>query len=253
MKTFSLFISLLTLIPYFSSDAFLHRKHGLTNQFKFNHETRGSMEVSYLCWKPPSDLAISPLYSAFDPDSKNGSYNNKDNMRNSVKNNDDNNTINGIPLLPPIGNSCATKRIQPMNLTNSNGNLNDDSQQKSTDSVPVAFVGSKKFNLQYTCKICNTRNSNEVSRLAYRSGVVIAVCKGCKAKHLIADNLGWHNHIKGFEGKTNIEEFLEANGRADDVNRVCPNVWELETNLNVETPISDRETILRAEDGDVFE
>ena len=59
-------------------------------------------------------------------------------------------------------------------------------------------IVNDKFELQYTCKICDHQNRVKVSRIAYRNGVVICVCKGCAAKHLIADNLGWHNYIGGF-------------------------------------------------------
>ena len=89
-------------------------------------------------------------------------------------------------------------------------------------------IVSDKFELQYTCKICDYRNSNRVSRIAYRNGVVICVCKGCMAKHLIADNLGWHNYIGGFEGEPDIEQYLASRGREDDVKRVSPEVFELE-------------------------
>ena len=62
---------------------------------------------------------------------------------------------------------------------------------------------------------------------AYREGVVIAVCKGCNSKHLIADNLGWTKFAGGFtDGETNIEEFLEARG--EKVSKVSKDVWELE-------------------------
>jgi hypothetical protein len=63
---------------------------------------------------------------------------------------------------------------------------------------------------------------------AYTNGVVICTCKGCGAQHLIADNLGWHNYIGGFEGDTNIEEYMASRGMADEVNRVSEDVFELE-------------------------
>jgi hypothetical protein len=93
-------------------------------------------------------------------------------------------------------------------------------------------IVSDKFELQYTCKICDHRNSNKVSRIAYRNGVVICVCKGCSAKHLIADNLGWHNYIGGFEGEPDIEEFLASKGRENEVSRVSPEVFELQQLLD---------------------
>ena len=47
--------------------------------------------------------------------------------------------------------------------------------------------------------------------MAYRNGVVIAVCKGCSSKHLIADNFGWNKYAGGFDydnGETNIEMYM---------------------------------------------
>lgn len=135
---------------------------------------------------------------------------------------DDDNTVNGRFLLPPIGGSSSDGEL-PDRLRNKEGER----------KTPVAFVGSGKFEMQYTCKLCETRNSHKVSRLAYRKGVVIAVCKGCKGKHLIADNLGWSNYLGGFDGEKNIEEFLEGQGRGEDVNRVSPEVWNLENMLEI--------------------
>ncbi len=53
----------------------------------------------------------------------------------------------GIPCLPPIGESSYTG--EPT--------LNDDSE--------TLRIGSEKFELQYTCKVCETRNFHKVSRM----------------------------------------------------------------------------------------
>jgi len=63
---------------------------------------------------------------------------------------------------------------------------------------------------------------------AYRQGVVITVCKGCMNKHLIADNLGWMQYVGGFDGNSNIEDYMNDIGRGDEVNRVSQEVFELE-------------------------
>jgi protein import protein ZIM17 len=81
-----------------------------------------------------------------------------------------------------------------------------------------ACVVNKKIGLQYTCNQCETRNSHLVSRIAYKNGVVITTCKGCGAKHLIADHLG----SKGFQddkAKT-IEDVLT-------VHRVSPDQFQI--------------------------
>lgn len=119
---------------------------------------------------------------------------------------------NGIPQLPPIGSSSISPDFSA-----------------SANATPQPFVANHKFQLQYTCKICETRNFHSVSRIAYRQGVVIARCKGCDSQHLIADHLGWTDYDGGFQGnKTNtIEDYFSEDPEVK-VNRVSTEVYELE-------------------------
>lgn len=54
-----------------------------------------------------------------------------------------------------------------------------------------------KFMMSYTCKVCGAKNTETFSKQAYTQGVVIVTCSGCQNNHLIADNLGWFQDVKG--------------------------------------------------------
>jgi hypothetical protein len=118
----------------------------------------------------------------------------------------------GIPQLPAIGSSSR-----------------DENAPKSNDENKP-FVASRKFQLQYTCNICETRNTHSVSRTAYRNGVVIVRCKGCESQHIIADHLGYTDYEGGFQGnETNtIEDFFADHAEGVKVDRVSEEVFQLE-------------------------
>jgi DNL zinc finger len=71
-------------------------------------------------------------------------------------------------------------------------------------------------------------NFSSVGSLSDRNGVVIALCKGCETRHIIADNLGWTDYKGGFQEEKNIEEFLANRGDdGNQVHRVTPEVFQL--------------------------
>lgn len=138
----------------------------------------------------------------------------------------------GFSALPPIGASSFWDRSLP----------------KCTNSTESISLVSSKFKIQYTCKICSTRNSHSVTRLAYRKGVVIAMCKGCFCRHLLADNLGWSNYAGGFnfdDGETNIEIYMENRARENGGRmRSDDNIKENNVVLRVNRDVFDLEQML---------
>jgi hypothetical protein len=72
----------------------------------------------------------------------------------------------------------------------------------------------------FTCGKCDTRAAKAFSKKSYNQGVVIVECPGCKAKHLVADHLGW------FGSKGTIEDFAKETGAKID-KRIADNTLEL--------------------------
>jgi hypothetical protein len=74
-----------------------------------------------------------------------------------AQNSDDEGETTGFPQLPP--SSMRSRQDQQTNL--------DIISSESIDNIPPApFVMNRKFELQYTCNVCETRNSHSVSRVA---------------------------------------------------------------------------------------
>lgn len=87
----------------------------------------------------------------------------------------------------------------------------------------------EKFLMMYTCKICDGRNAQMVSKVAYNYGMVVSSCKHCKNKHLIADNEG---KLDMPEYGKKIEDYLR--GRGEAIQRISVTAEDLEDNYLID-------------------
>lgn len=131
-----------------------------------------------------------------------------------------------LPQLPALGpGSCSSGDVRDSPLSGDSDYAVEPCSThlsgSSNSTTPTAFV-SPKFELQYTCKVCETRNRVIINRMAYREGMVIAICKGCESKHWIADNLD------PALTANNIEEFFANSDKQEQVNRVTQEVYDIE-------------------------
>ncbi|WVQ99996.1 hypothetical protein IAU59_007139 [Kwoniella sp. CBS 9459] len=71
-----------------------------------------------------------------------------------------------------------------------------------------------RLQMTFTCTAndCGHRSTHEFSKRAYTKGLVLVQCPECKARHLIADHIGWFKESTE-EGKLKtVEDLLAAKG-----------------------------------------
>lgn len=104
-----------------------------------------------------------------------------------------------------------------------------------TDATKPAPIIGPKLSLTFTCTApgCSERSTHQFSRGAYRKGVVIVQCPGCKnrylssllfrnqnkrlkisiIRHLIADHLGWFKEFTEGGKLCTVEDLAKALGK----------------------------------------
>lgn len=109
-------------------------------------------------------------------------------------------------LHPAIGKTDGTIKYEPKDMS---GTVSGAGKTTGKVESSRSSLITGKFQLFYTCKVCNSTESKIISKTAYYEGVVLVQCSGCKNYHIIADNLNWFSDLKG---KKNIEEILAEKG-----------------------------------------
>ena len=71
----------------------------------------------------------------------------------------------GIPQLPAIGAASFLSDQQPLPSTTAIPVAKSSDKEESSPKGTFVAVVAPKFQIQYTCKVCETRNSHMVSRL----------------------------------------------------------------------------------------
>mmetsp|Transcript_17111 Transcript_17111/g.34238 ORF Transcript_17111/g.34238 Transcript_17111/m.34238 type:complete len:108 (-) Transcript_17111:127-450(-) len=77
--------------------------------------------------------------------------------------------------------------------------------------VELGSVVRPMMSMIFTCNVCETRQMRSFTKLAYEKGIVVVTCKGCGAKHLIADNLGWYRDWMQ-KGDQNVQDMMRRKG-----------------------------------------
>ena len=114
---------------------------------------------------------------------------------------------------------------------------NNNNVDISADRIPRPEVvepkarggAAEKMLIVYTCKVCNTRNTQEISKVAYKEGIVVSKCSNCKSSHLIADNTG---KLDMAEYGKKIDRYLESKG--ESVQRLVLTPEQLDENYLID-------------------
>lgn len=118
----------------------------------------------------------------------------------------------------------------PERSTSANSAVESSAGSVASIQLPL----NDRFGLAYTCGKCDVRNVVSINRIAWTEGVVIATCRGCGVRHLLADEGGLLD-LDNDTGFKNVVQFIEAKGdRVTKLDMFDRDVLE-SLNLSVDT------------------
>ncbi|KAL1406329.1 hypothetical protein Q8F55_008028 [Vanrija albida] len=152
-------------------------------------------------------------------------------------------------LLAPRAAPAAVARFAPFAFTRYTSSSSSSSSSSSTPAssapstpdstshalpapdapVPPTPAGPQKLAqieprlaMTFTCTHdgCGHRSTHEFARKSYEKGVVIVQCPGCKARHLIADHLGWFKEVTDGGKLRTVEDLVREKGEKVTKGRV---------------------------------
>lgn len=89
-----------------------------------------------------------------------------------------------------VGAFLPSPRFSPRLHVRRSSDLAISADSESSEPTESPKGTNERFQLVYTCNVCETRNLVEVQRVAWEDGVVISTCQGCENKHILSDAKG---------------------------------------------------------------
>ena len=117
-----------------------------------------------------------------------------------------------IPVIQSSHFSTTTQSgsVPAANVTAVNSSSAEVGSSATAEKIPGSQREVPKYVMMYTCSVCETRSTKQITKQSYHEGTVLIKCPGCGSMHLICDHIG----MMGDKG-WNIEDYVKEKSVAD--------------------------------------